>query len=238
MKTWEGQGGSMMALKKALCFLIAVGVLLVARTGASAAAVITLAGTGFSATGTALANDTIDGNWTVTNSTSGNGANAYVVGNGSADSGYPTWETNTASNGFVGSSWLSETPSTISTPGVAGYSFNLTFSLAGYNLSDPITLNGSWCIDDTGTIALNGNVIASGSGIYSLSALTTNNLSYFRQNLNTLTITMTASDNLIDGVRFQGTINATAPEARTPTLLLGTAILGLLYSRRRSVAAL
>ena len=91
----------------------------------------------------------------------------------------------------------------------------MSFSLAGFGLNNDLQISGMWGIDDFGTLAINGHAIVSGNGVwfnnppgFSLSYAA--NPTWFNAGANSVTITMTASDNLEDGVRFQGIVTGDA----------------------------
>ncbi len=97
----------------------------------------------------------------------------------------------------------------------------------------------SWAIDDQGTISLNGNNIGTlGSGAWGgLTPIAANASSFLVAGLNTLTISMTDSDNFLEGVRFEGSVSGSVgiPEPATvTTLLVGIGTLMLRFRRRRA----
>lgn len=135
-----------------------------------------------------------DCHWTV------NGNPAQVVAPGNAD-----WWVGWVPNG-PNSNWIAINANTCC-DGPAPYSFNLVFDLSGSMLSG-VSLSGLWSIDDSGTLSLNGQQIDAQGGLWgSLQPFSVPAGSpLFQQGLNTLTITMTATDNYLEGVRLEGTI--------------------------------
>ena len=210
-----------------LLSIVVCALLMSARANATTLTT-TLAGTGFDASGNVVAGGAIDGNWTINGS--GHGPAAYVLGP-TQQNYYSGWQANDNSNGFIGSAWIGDT--TTNPTGAVPYTFSMTFSLAAFNTADAITINANWWIDDTGSIAINGNTVASGSGIEG-SAITINNWSLLNQGLNTVAITMTANDNVDDGVRFQGYVTGTAlPEPTVWSVLGGASLLLALAGETR-----
>jgi YVTN family beta-propeller protein len=139
---------------------------------------------------------TNDCHWTV------NGNPAQVVEPGNGDWPGGAW----AADG-PNSDWLAINANNVSN-GPAPYSFELTFDLTGSNLS-AVSLSGLWSIDDTGTLNLNGNQVAAlDTGLWgSLHSFSVPIGSpFFVQGLNTLTITMTWTDNLYEAVRLEGKV--------------------------------
>ena len=141
---------------------------------------------------------TNDCHWTV------NGNPAQVVAPDNAD-----WYWGWPSDG-PNSDWIAINANTASN-GPAPYSFDLVFDLSGSSLS-VVSLSGLWTLDDTGTLSLNGHQIAALSGAYlalypfSVPA----GSPFFLQGVNTLTITMTSTDNYLDAVRLEGTVSGVA----------------------------
>jgi hypothetical protein len=184
---------------------------------------------------------TLDPNWTYTNS-SNTTANALVANkpgtdfwNGGTCFSVPCgpWAADTTS-----SSWLVDNTANPQTGGLP-LSFQTTFNLAGL---DPSTASVSleWGVDDTGTLLLNGNVVASlsdetgGAPWTSLHVVTLN--SGFLPGVNTLEVALTSSDDNFEGARVQ--INsATASPAAVPEpssfVLLAGVVSALVCFRRR-----
>lgn len=165
-----------------------------------------------------------DANWTV------GGNPAQVVVSTSAD-----WYGGWVADG-PNSDWIAINAGTAHN-GPAPYTFSTTFDLTGYDLST-VSLSGFWTIDDGGMLDLNGNQIDSLSvnnnpwtSLHSFSTIS----SYFLPGINTLSITITDSDNTYEGVRLQGSVTGTTvPEPATLSLtLLGLAFLILAAWRKK-----
>ena len=100
------------------------------------------------------------------------------------------------------------------------------------------SLSGSWTIDDEGTISLNGNQLNYlPSGYWGSLNPVSASSSDFVPGLNSLVISMTSSDNYLEGVRFEGSVTGEGasfvPEPVSAVMLLtgvGSLFLGL---RRR-----
>jgi hypothetical protein len=138
-----------------------------------------------------------DAHWTVQEADGSTGAAQTVFPN-NAD-----WYSGWPANGPT-SIWLARNANSAG-QGAAPYAFTRTFDLTGYNLST-VWLVGAWNIDDTGTLALNGHVFDTQSDPFNSGRFPTFAVSgasgFFNQGLNTLTITITASDQVNDAVRF------------------------------------
>lgn len=161
--------------------------------------------TGDSGVGTPFANGAADTNWTVSGPSVPAG-NAVVL---SPAAFYGGWQANDLNSQWIGVQNIVNAPA-------APYTFTTTF-----NVTNPSTavLNAWWGIDDAGSLALNGNIIASGSGIYSLqNVVVGGSTGVFVAGTNTLTITMTSSDRNYEGVRLVGTVS----EQSTNTPAVGT----------------
>jgi hypothetical protein len=210
---------------------------ILAGTAMAGTITMTLPGTGFDVFGNALGNYGVDGNWTVSGSPYGSAA--YVIVPGDPDFATGFWSVNTASNGWSGSSWINDNDQ-YDGGGLAppAYTYSMSFSLAGFLLSDDLQISGMWGIDDTGTLAINGQTIVSGSGVWfenppDFSVSYAANPTWFNVGTNIVTITMTGSDNYLDGVRFQGVVTGDAAVAPEPSALalLGAGALCLLGCR-------
>jgi hypothetical protein len=108
----------------------------------------------------------------------------------------PDWYNGWPANG-PNSDWIARDAST-SRQGTTPYTFTRTFDLTGYDLST-VVLAGAWNVDDTGTLAVNGHVIDTqgnpwGGGRFP-TFLVAAASGFLNQGVNTLTITITASDN-------------------------------------------
>jgi hypothetical protein len=147
---------------------------------------------------------------------------------------YGGWVANSST-----SAWIAYDPTNCCDNGVGDYS--TTFTLTSGDLSS-VALSGSWTLDDSGELLLNGNVIGTlGSGNWgSLTAFSVAaGSSDFVLGTNTLSIDITNSDNYLEGVNLEGSLTGyTAPTSPTPepssVLLLCVGFVGLfLLSRKR-----
>ena len=168
-----------------------------------------------------------DANWTQS-VTSGA---AQVVISSSAD-WYGGWLADDTT-----SAWIAPNAG-ITNNGPAPYTFTDTFNTSGYQLSSLAISGGMWAIDDGGTVSLNGNLLSTvGSGAWGgLTAFSVPN-SDFVSGVNTLTITLTDSDEFLEAVRLEGTVTGTAVVTGTPepaTVLLSAAGLAALAFRRKA----
>jgi hypothetical protein len=149
----------------------------------------------------------------------------------------PDWYGQWLTNG-PNSDWIAR-DATNEFQGAPPYAFTRTFDLSGFDLSK-VSINGSWGIDDNGILSLNGYVISSliviggTQGVPShWSALTAFSVAagsrYLLPGLNTLSITMTAADQVDDAVRLEGlvTFGSPTPEPSGVVMLaLGVGIVG------------
>ena len=164
-----------------------------------------------------------DAHWTVDQIAGGTAAAQAVMSSGAdffhGGGGNPAWLDNGPN-----SDWIARNANT-SANGAAPYTFYCTFDLTGYDLTTA-SIAGLWAIDDSGDVSLNGNLLLSLPGengqnwgafhSFSVSA----GSPYFNQGLNTLTITMTTSDNAWEAARLEGTVTGNAiPEPATAALL-------------------
>ena len=148
-------------------------------------------------------NGTNDSHWTVDEQAGGNAAAQVVTASG-AD-----WYSGWVADGPT-SDWIARNANIANNGPALPYTFYRTFNLTGYNLAD-VSISGSWAVDDAGTLSLNGHPIASlGSGNYgSLSSFSVPAGSAFlNPGLNTLTITITSSDENLEGVRLVGSVTS------------------------------
>ncbi len=95
--------------------------------------------------------------------------------------------------------------------GTAPYTFTRTFDLTGYDLAT-VSLAGQWGVDDTGTLAVNGHMIDTETDGWNRFTpfVVAGAGGFLNQGLNTLTMTITASDNNIDGVRLDALLTTSA----------------------------
>ncbi len=211
----------------------------------ASAGTMTLPGTGFDANGNALGNFGVDANWTVSGAPYGSAA--YVVTPGDPDWPNENWPANTASNGWLGSSWINDNNEYGGGGSVLPYTYSMSFSLARFQLNNDLQISGFWAIDDTGTLGINGNTIEIGTdyGFPNGFPLTAYSLSYaanptwFNPGTNVITIEMTGSDNYMDGVRLQGAVTGDAAtlEPSTLALLAASAVVLAAHRFRRRRAA-
>jgi hypothetical protein len=137
------------------------------------------------------------------------------------------------------SDWIARTAA-VASNGLGSYTFSRSFDLTGYDLST-VAISGSWAIDDSGTLGLNSNTLASlGNGVWS--GLTPFSVAtgsaFFNQGINTLTVTIDAgtNDNQFEAVRLKGAVTgdvSAAPEPSTLALMLGVS--GIAFAARRKL---
>lgn len=205
--------------------LVCVGLLALATASAQAGSVNL--STGLDASDTLITvGNTPDGHWTV-DQPSGGIAPAKVVAPGFADWPAAAW----AANG-PNSDWICIDPTTLHNAPVIPYTYYRTFNLAASELATA-AISGFWGIDDAGEVRLNGTSISTSPGDYAVTTpfSVAAGSSLFLAGPNTLTITMTASDNFWEAVRLEGTLTGVA--VPTPAAFVGGgALLGLLGARR------
>jgi len=211
----------------------AAALVLLGAAGASAGAIVV--STGLDGSGNLQsAGNSVDANWTYVDANfSPTSGNTYVVASNNTD-----WFGGWLANG-PNSDWISPDPD-VSGYGTYPYSFSTTFGLSDYDLST-VSLSGAWAIDDQGSLFLNGNLISSiGDGNWgSLTAFSVPvNSPDFNQGLNTLTITMTWTDDYLEGVRLEGSVTGdvqSTPEPGSWALAgLGALAIGAIGRRRRA----
>lgn len=145
---------------------------------------------------------------------------------------YSGWVANNSS-----SAWIAPDVNVFNN-GNAPYTFTDTFSLTSGQLSSA-ALSGTWAIDDGGTLSLNGHVISTltSGNFYSLNSFSAPTAD-FVSGANTLTITMTSSDNYVEAVRLAGAVTTagTVPEPSS-LLMMGMAGLSLAAAAYRKAKA-
>lgn len=168
-----------------------------------------------------------DSSWSVS-TTSG----PATVLNSTCTNWFGSWAADSTTSAWIGAGTTNPTPAT-------PYTFTETFSLAGLNPSTA-NISGTWFIDDTGTLSINGIVIGSGSDTFVSGLPFTIPDADLNAGTNTISMTIT-SDNLADdGARLSFTSAtaspssvSTVPEPGTMTLLgLGGAALAALRRKR------
>ena len=141
---------------------------------------------------------------------------------------YGGWIANSSS-----SSWIAYNPTNCCDNGLGDYS--TTFVLTSANRSSA-ALSGSWTLDDSGELLINGHVIGTlGNGSWGSLQPFAVPKSDFVVGTNTLAIQITDTDNYLEGVNLKGTLTTSAttvPEPATITLL-GPALVSLGLWRRR-----
>jgi hypothetical protein len=148
----------------------------------------------------------------------------------------PPYAANTNAPIFSGSGWIS-TSATSDFNGPAPYTFSMTFSLAGFNLNT-VSISGLWSIADGGTLSINGFQVASldvsTNPWGTMHPFSINNPADFNQTLNTMSITVTQSDQVFEAARFEGVVTGsiTTPEPGT-LVMFGTGIVGIAGIMRR-----
>ena len=161
-------------------------------------------GTGLDSSDAVLTADgAFDAHWTVVPQGGGPAQPAQVVQPGDADSGFGAWIANGPS-----SAWIARDAFVVNN-GPAPYSFTRTFQLdSGVDLSN-VALSGGFTMDDAGQLSLNGIVLGT-SGFQDWGSFTTFSVpagsGLFKRGKNTLTLTITTSDEDIEGVNMYGTV--------------------------------
>jgi len=171
-----------------------------------------------------LTGNTLDAHWTV-DQPAGGIASAKVVAPGNVGGAFGPW----APNG-PNSSWITIDPNSFGNGSVIPYSYYRTFNLTAADLLTA-SITGTWGIDDGGEVRLNGNLVSSSANDYSATTpfSVPTGSSFFVAGANTLTITMTNSDNFLEAVRLEASLNDVSAAAPIPaTAVCGGALLGLL----------
>jgi hypothetical protein len=170
--------------------------------------------------------NTPDGHWTVDQPLGGIAA-AKVVAPGDVD-----WPGAWLANG-PSSAWITIDPTTSQNAPVIPYTYYRTFNLAASDLATA-SISGFWGIDDGGELKLNGTTISTSPGDYNVTTpfIVPAGGGPFTVGLNTLTITMTTSDNVWEAVRLEGALT-TIPEPSTLALFGIGAISLLAYAWRK-----
>ena len=152
--------------------------------------------------------DLPDALWTVSNADNyKNGPIAYTVAPGDAD-----WWTGWFADG-PNSTWIAADPDNSDNGKVT---YTVTFNLTGYDPAAAALVGAQFAVDDQGYIALNGHVLASAPD-HAFVAFTAvpSGAGDFVAGLNTITIVTTASDDFLEGARFEGTVVDSAIPALT-----------------------
>lgn len=132
------------------------------------------------------------------------------------------------------SSWITIDPNNVGNAPVIPYTYYRQFTLTAAQV--PLAyLTGVWGIDDQGEVRLNGNLLSTSAGDYNMAtpvgAAAGSGL--FVAGVNTLTITMTASDNFLEAVRLQGTVSLVPEPSSLALALSGIAFAVVVRHRAR-----
>ncbi|HCZ15963.1 MAG: hypothetical protein AW09_002538 [Candidatus Accumulibacter phosphatis] len=201
---------------------LAAAAMLVLGSAVAEASVLNLS-TGLDASDTLITlGNTPDAHWTV-DQPAGGIAPAKVVDATNTGGAFFAW----AANG-PGSSWITIDPNSLGNGSGTPFSYYRSFTLAASEVASA-SISGVWGIDDSGDLKLNGNLLSSLLADYSATTAfsAAAGSGFFVAGLNTLTITMTSSDNVWEAVRLQGAL--TVPEPSMLSLL----IFGIPLARRR-----
>ena len=214
-------------MKISKLLLVFASIVLLPSTTLLAVPIPGLFNTGVDNSGTPLPNGAVDPHWVL--STGPAGVPTAIAG----DPIPPNWIPNT-----VSSRWVTPFANGIASPGFGTYTYDLTFSLAGFNPATAV-ITGDWSSDNTSNVLLNGSPIAShsggGSAFLSFDSFTAS--AGFLPGLNTLTIQVN---------NFGGPSGAHVTELRgdaqlipepASVALIATGAIGLLSRRRRCRAS-
>ena len=149
---------------------------------------------------------------------------ASMVTPSSADEGFGGgWVPNSSS-----SDWVAFDPNNANGNGLGIYT--TTFTLTSADLATA-SISGSWTLDDSGSLLLNGNDLGdlADGGWTSLHPFSVAaGSSDFVLGTNTLSLSITDSDLFLEGVNLQGTLTGTSTVPEPSELILLTAGLGVL----------
>ncbi|MEO1721856.1 MAG: hypothetical protein AAFR84_05585 [Pseudomonadota bacterium] len=175
---------------------------------ASDAATIDVFGTGLDGSGALLPTGASDANWTVTAGPLG-ALTPEVINDGAFP--FPPWEPNTPNSQWVGP----PTPDDGADAPPGDYTYQTTFNLsAGADLSSA-SIVGQFAADDTGTLLLNGNVVATTAatfGFRDFTDFTIDTPSFFTAGTNVLEVVLTNFDSGINPTGIQVLITDTFVE--------------------------
>ena len=211
------------------------------------ATVLTLPGTGFDAVGNPLTSGSVDANWSLSGAfTSSN--QSYFIAPGNPDwwpggGSYGTYIGNTNAATFAGSGWISNNASSYYN-GSAPYTFSMKFNLSAFKLNT-VSIAGQWAIADGGTLDVNGHLVSSlpgnvGSDWEILHPYSIINTSWLNPGTNTISLTVTNSDNVYEAARFEGGITGTLAPVPEPgewaMMFGGLSLMGFIAMRRAKAA--
>lgn len=138
---------------------------------------------------------------------------------------YGGWAANTAQSSWIGATTTNPTPP-------APYTFSETFSMSGYILNTAV-ITGTWYVDDTGTLSINGIPIDTETRTFNGVSFTVPDADLVA-GINTLSVTMTANDQTDDGIRVEiSQATADTPEPGTLVMLGSGVLAGIGVFRRK-----